>query len=348
MAVARKRLVKLESQEVEERGREGGGGVGGVPEWAEANGHGAAVAPPIKKEPQVSGCGLRVWFDLQSVYITQGLSESTKRRGSPGPQLEVSPPPLDVPFDIYKDSSLSPHDSPVLMMRGLLDKGSKENLFLEESTADTSSPALPLAAEKKKKKKLLGRSKSTAEKRERGDSVRSCDQEQDSACSLPTLSPEVGSGHKKKKKKKKEKQASAAQLELERELVLSKTTCADYANQLEVKTLELKQVLQREAFLIRELKEVRQTVTELEAKVRGREGPWKATPTLRILMFVQVSRKSVGVCPHCQSAGHALGGGEGTTPLSAAAAEDTGPNSSHTLLNNLRALWNQSSKKDLT
>ena len=56
---------------------------------------------------------------------------------------------------------------------------------------------------------------------------------------------------------------------LEKELVLAKTMCADYANQLEVKALELKQALQREAFLIRELKQVR---AELEARVSGGGG----------------------------------------------------------------------------
>lgn len=164
------------------------------------------------------------------------------------------------PFDIYRDNSVSPQESPMLI-RGVLERGSKENLFLDESTPDTS-PALGAHGEKKKKKKkLLGRSKS--EKRERGDSVQSCDHE--STGSPPPLSPESSEQKKEGKKKKKEKKYKLAVQELEKELVLSKTACADYANQLEVKTLELKQLLQREAFLIRELKDGRQNS---EAKVR--------------------------------------------------------------------------------
>lgn len=154
-------------------------------------------------------------------------------------------------------------------MRGMLDKGSKENLFLEDSTPDTS-PALGVVPwgggeKKKKKKKLLGRSKSDSKRH----SAKSYDQDQESTGSPPPVSPPEGgaSGHKSEKKKKKDKQQMMQQ-ELEKELAVCKTTCADFANQLEMKVLELKQLLQREAFLIRELKEVRQYVTELEAKVK--------------------------------------------------------------------------------
>lgn len=184
-------------------------------------------------------------------------------------------------FDIYKDSSTSPQDSPMLI-RGLLDRGSldrrsldrgsKENLFLEEETPDTNSPALGehpalgdlVEKKKKKRKKLLGRSKS--EKRVKGDYVRVFDDpsEQQVGVSSP-LSHGSEAGGKKEAKKKKEKQRHAREHELERELVLSKTMCADYANQVEVRGLDLKQALQREAFLIRELKLTRQ---QLEAKVR--------------------------------------------------------------------------------
>lgn len=168
-------------------------------------------------------------------------------------------------FDIYKDSSASPQESP-MMIRGVLDRGSKENLFLEESTPGIN-PAPEEQGEKKKKKKkrLLGRSKS--EKRARGHSIKSCDQEELTG-SPPPYSPEVGEGKEGKKKKKKDKR-SAVEHELEKELAVAKTTCADYANQLEVKTLELKQALQREAFLIRELKQARQSVTELEVRGEG-------------------------------------------------------------------------------
>ena len=164
-------------------------------------------------------------------------------------------------FDIYKDSSASPQDSPMIL-RGVLDQGSKENLFLGEETPDTSSLASGDQEEKKKKKKkrLLGRSKS--EKRARSESVK--DPEQESTGSPPPLSPTSNKSKKEAKKKKEKDRRSAVEQVLEKELVLAKTTCADYANQLEVKALELKQALQREAFLIRELKQVR---AELEARV---------------------------------------------------------------------------------
>ena len=149
------------------------------------------------------------------------------------------------------------------MIKGVLDRGSKENLFLEESTPDTS-PALgtPQPEEKKKKKKkLLGRSKS--DKRSR-DAVKSFDQDHESTGSPPPcFSPTEGKKEgKKKKKNKHHHHHTMPQHELEQELALAKTTCADYANQLEIKTLELKQVVQREAFLIRELKEIEARVSE--------------------------------------------------------------------------------------
>lgn len=170
-------------------------------------------------------------------------------------------------FDIYKDSSASPQESP-MMLKGVLDRGSKENLFVEEGPSDFRDNV----EKKKRKKKLLGRSKS--EKRARKDSSgKSHDHEHESTGSPPTLSPERTSRGKKEGKKKKEKH-SAAEQELAKELVVSKTTCADYANQLETKTLELKQALQREAFLIRELKEVRH---EMENKVKNHISKYSGT-----------------------------------------------------------------------
>lgn len=166
-------------------------------------------------------------------------------------------------FDIYKDSSASPQESP-RVMKGLLGRGSKENLFLDDETPDTNSPALGEHDEKKKKKKrkLLGRSKS--EKRARDEMIKVCDPEQESTGSPPPLSPGTVRG-KKEEKERKKKEKRRAKEQLERELVQAKTTCAVYAGQVDVKRLELKQALQREAFLIRELKQVR---AETEAKVR--------------------------------------------------------------------------------
>ena len=123
---------------------------------------------------------------------------------------------------------------------------------------------------KEKKKWLLGRSKS--EKRARSESVK--DPEQESTGSLCPLSPTSNKSKKEAKKKKEKDRRSAVEQVLEKELVLAKTTCADYTNQLEVKALELKQALQRG---IPELKQVR---AELEAMVswggggggRGRAG----------------------------------------------------------------------------
>ena len=64
------------------------------------------------------------------------------------------------------------------------------------------------------------------------------------------------------KKEKKRKKA-----ELIGELALAKTQCADVSNQLEHKSLELKHALQRESFVIRELRAAREYVTSLEQKV---------------------------------------------------------------------------------
>lgn len=150
-----------------------------------------------------------------------------------------------------------------MIMRGLLGRGSKENLFIEDETPDTNAAVGDHDEKKKKKKKkrLLGRSKS--EKRARGEMVKLCDPEQERAGSPPPLSPGT-TRSKKEEKERKKREKHKAKEQLERELVTSKTRCADYANQVEVKTLELKQALQREAFLIRELKQVR---SEPEAKV---------------------------------------------------------------------------------
>lgn len=171
-------------------------------------------------------------------------------------------------FNVYHDSSVSPHSSPVL--RGKLEhqgalRGSKENLFMEEDTPPPppQSTGHSPGEKKRKKKHLLKKSKS--EKKERQDSTQSADHE--STGSPPPQSPpsEGGVARKEEKRKKKEKRYALEQLE--RELALSKTQCADYANQLEQKVLELKQAVQREAFLIRELKEIRLHAGELEQKV---------------------------------------------------------------------------------
>ena len=232
--------------------------------------------------------------------VSPHRTSRSNRSSSCGPQLEgaasqiegmasqregVAKPPLppgseafanQTLFDIYKDSSASPQESPMIM-RGLLDRGSKENFFQPEddTTADTnSSPALE-EKKKKKKKRLLSRSKSERAKTGkliRGDSVRSCEQDHESVGTPPPMSPDSNKG-KKEGKKKKEKHRPR-EMELEKELVVAKTMSADYATQLEVKILELQQALQREAFLIRELKQVRQLALELEMKVCGGEGVW--------------------------------------------------------------------------
>ena len=199
-------------------------------------------------------------------------------------QHSLSNPTL---FDIYKDSSVSPQDSPII--HGTLNnRGSKENLFQAEDTPDVEHPSpVPGGAEepvkKKKKKRLLGRSKS--EKRQQVKSlerpIKVLDhypqQDQDSTGTPPPLSPESIGRSKKEGKKKKEKHRdrSSVERELEQALALSKLTCADYANQVEVKALELKQALQREAFLIRELKQGRQFLEELEAKVSSSSSIWE-------------------------------------------------------------------------
>ena len=179
---------------------------------------------------------------------------------------------LDV-HDIYRDDSTDPLGDVEV------DRGSKENLYMEveeeenlvhKQTEDTGG-----TKEKKKKKKLLGRVKT--DKRARSDS---CDQENSSTGSPPppaaVASSEGNKGGWKRESKKKKEKRTQSEHDLERELILCKTNCADYANQSEQKSLELKQALQREAFLIREVKEVRQYVSELEAKVSRDTHPYSS------------------------------------------------------------------------
>jgi hypothetical protein len=56
-------------------------------------------------------------------------------------------------------------------------------------------------------------------------------------------------------------------IDLAKELARAKTHWADVSNQLEEKDLELKQALEREVFVLRELRASRDYVTALEHKV---------------------------------------------------------------------------------
>lgn len=223
-------------------------------------------------------------------------SSPPRSLGLAGKHHSLSNPTL---FDIYKDSSVSPEDSPII--HGTLhNRGSKENLFHAEETPDidATSSVQGTAEEpvkKKKKKRLLKRSKS--EKAGKKSLVKNLDhhpgralsQDHDSTETPPPLSPDSFNKSKKEGKKKKEKHRDqgTSEQELEQALALSKLTCADYANQLELKGLELKkksveltQALQREAFLIRELKQGRQFLDQLEAKARDCAHfiPWPPFP----------------------------------------------------------------------
>ena len=89
--------------------------------------------------------------------------------------------------------------------------------------------------------------------------------------------------HKKFKSKIKDKEASSLpnspseerrekspglDIDLAKELARAKTHWADVSSQLEEKIMELKQALEREAFVVRELRASRDYVTALEHKVR--------------------------------------------------------------------------------
>ena len=56
-------------------------------------------------------------------------------------------------------------------------------------------------------------------------------------------------------------------MDLAKELARAKTYWADVTSQLEEKSMELKQALEREAFVVRELRASRDYVTALEHKV---------------------------------------------------------------------------------
>ncbi len=156
--------------------------------------------------------------------------------------------------------------------------GSKENLFIAKDTP-TSSHALthPQGEKKKKRKRLLRRSKSERKGKYVVRST-SCDPEHESTGSPPPLASSPGTGglpppspsggssggrkEEKKKKKKKDKDRDRDGSELEKELTAVRISCADYENQFEKKSLELAQALERETFLIRELKEVKEQMEE--------------------------------------------------------------------------------------
>ena len=57
-------------------------------------------------------------------------------------------------------------------------------------------------------------------------------------------------------------------IDLAKELARAKTHWADVSSQLEEKDMELKQALEREAFVVRELRASRDYVTALEHKVK--------------------------------------------------------------------------------
>ena len=167
--------------------------------------------------------------------------------------------------DIYSDSPASTHGSPVLTGGQGVKYSSRENLNVEEETSESSPTPLRYdnligKEEKKKKKKLMSLKRSKSNKKQT-----SAEGDLDS----PLLS---GGG----KEEKKEERWSPTEHELGKELALAKTNCAEYANLLELKILEHKQALQRESFLLRELKEVREYVSELESKVRTYCSPGSA------------------------------------------------------------------------
>ena len=65
-----------------------------------------------------------------------------------------------------------------------------------------------------------------------------------------------------------EKGLEGMDIDLAKELARAKTHWADVSSQLEEKDMELKQALEREAFVVRELRASRDYVTALEHKVR--------------------------------------------------------------------------------
>lgn len=114
-----------------------------------------------------------------------------------------------------------------------------------------------------------------------------------SEISIDTLEEKVGKKKKNKKHKKfkpklkdkdgKHKDSSSLpnspsgerrekspglDINLAKELARAKTNWADVSSQLEEKIMELKQALEREAFVVRELRASRDYVTALEHKVR--------------------------------------------------------------------------------
>ena len=185
-------------------------------------------------------------------------------------------------LDVYKKRSSSPYVSPFVHRDHIA--GSLLNFYREEEPPELSpvplqslgSPSLSEDLEdqvkkKKRKRKLMGRSKSA--RKFRGDFVKLYDLEP--AIATPSQLWDGGGGDKEgtmkknKKKDKKEKKCATIRIkELEEELVLAKTHCADYANQLVDKVWEYKKVLDREDLLVREVKEFKVHLSLLQAKAR--------------------------------------------------------------------------------
>ena len=176
---------------------------------------------------------------------------------------------------LYKEGSSSPQSSPFIRRGHSTD--SKQNLFLEGDTMEfgAASPQAPptatptqadnAVAKKKKKKRLLGRSKSGRKmyKMEPGSP-------NTSPPAQPAMEDKEGKKKKKKKDKKKERDPVMEHMEeedLERELVLAKTQIAEYAGQLEEKLWEAKQAHQREKVLNQEVEQLTTHLTLLQAKV---------------------------------------------------------------------------------
>ena len=67
---------------------------------------------------------------------------------------------------------------------------------------------------------------------------------------------------------KRERSPAGLDINLAQELARAKTNWADVTSQLEEKNMELKQALEREAFVVRELRASRDYVTALEHKVQ--------------------------------------------------------------------------------
>ena len=190
---------------------------------------------------------------------------------------DSSSKPSPVP-EVHTDSSkASPSPVPAR---------TKERTSSQTSEVSVDHPDEKIHKKKKKHKKFKPKLK---------------DREKEEAISLPN------SPHGERKKKK----SLGLDIDFAKELARAKIHWADVSSQLEEKNMELKQALEREAFVVRELRASRDYVTALEHKVRVLLWPLSSPMFKQIqdiktyvwhnfsisqLSQVQLERQS---CPHC-------------------------------------------------